>query len=173
MDWNEMLKAEADEAYRSTEGLIGMIEDGDLDWKPATGENWMTTGQLLQHITTACGMTCRGFVTGDWGMPESPEPSEMSSEEMLPPAEALPAAESVAAARAALAEDKKTAFEMIEAARGRMEDPTPAPWDPRPTPLGRQLLSMVNHLNNHKGQLYYYLKLQGKPVNTMHLYGMA
>jgi hypothetical protein len=31
---------------------------------------------------------------------------------------------------------------------------------------------MVGHLNQHKGQLFYYLKLQGKDVNTMHLWGM-
>jgi hypothetical protein len=31
---------------------------------------------------------------------------------------------------------------------------------------------MVGHLAQHKGQLFYYLKLQGKPVNTAHLWGM-
>ena len=54
-----------------------------------------------------------------------------------------------------------------------MGDPAPAPWNPQPVQLGQQLLGMVNHLNQHKGQLFYYLKLQGKPVNTMHYYGMA
>jgi hypothetical protein len=29
-----------------------------------------------------------------------------------------------------------------------------------------------NHLAQHKGQLFYYLKLQGKPVNTTDLWGM-
>ncbi|MDE0394080.1 MAG: hypothetical protein OYK82_04805, partial [Gammaproteobacteria bacterium] len=29
---------------------------------------------------------------------------------------------------------------------------------------------MIWHLAQHKGQLFYYLKLQGKPVNTMHLW---
>ena len=31
---------------------------------------------------------------------------------------------------------------------------------------------MAEHLAQHKAQLFYYLKLQGKDVNTMHLYGM-
>jgi len=35
-----------------------------------------------------------------------------------------------------------------------------------------RLHEMVNHLNQHKGQLFYYLKLQGKAVNTMHLWGI-
>ena len=47
-----------------------------------------------------------------------------------------------------------------------------APWDPTELVLGHRLLQMVNHLNQHKGQLYYYLKLQGKPVNTGNLWGM-
>jgi hypothetical protein len=31
---------------------------------------------------------------------------------------------------------------------------------------------MIGHLAQHKAQLFYYLKLQGKPVHTGHLYGM-
>jgi len=31
----------------------------------------------------------------------------------------------------------------------------------------------VNHLLSHKGQLFYYLKLQGREVNTMHLWGVG
>ena len=38
--------------------------------------------------------------------------------------------------------------------------------------LGRRLLQMVEHLNQHKGQLFYYLKLQGVPVHTGNLWGM-
>lgn len=37
--------------------------------------------------------------------------------------------------------------------------------------LGQRMLQMVGHLTQHQGQLYYYHpKLQGKPVNTMHLW---
>jgi len=31
---------------------------------------------------------------------------------------------------------------------------------------------MVSHLNAHKSQLFYYLKLMGKDVNTAHMWGM-
>jgi hypothetical protein len=37
--------------------------------------------------------------------------------------------------------------------------------------LGQRLLQMVAHLAQHKAQLFYYLKLQGKPVHTGHLWG--
>jgi hypothetical protein len=47
-----------------------------------------------------------------------------------------------------------------------------APWSPVPLPLGYQLNLMVSHLAQHKAQLFYYLKLQGVPVNTGHLWGM-
>lgn len=173
MNWTEMLKAETEDAYRCADALMATVEDGDLDWKPATGDNWMTTGQLLRHMVSACGAASKGFVTGDWGLPPDADPTEMSTEEMLPPAEKMLAAESVAAAREGLAADKQVALEMIEAAAERMDEPTPAPWDPRPISLGLRILGMINHLNNHKAQLFYYLKLQGRPVNTMHFYGMG
>ncbi len=172
MNWTELLEAEANTAYRAAEGLMTLVDDGMLEWKPTTGENWMTTGQLLKHLTSACGAACRMFVMGEWGAPEGAE--DLPGEGMLPAAEDMPSVENVAAARRALAEDKALALRMIEEAAGRMDEPTPAPWAPDyPLPLGQQLLSMVGHLGNHKAQLYYYLKLQGKPVNTMHLYGMA
>jgi hypothetical protein len=47
-----------------------------------------------------------------------------------------------------------------------------APWAPhKKLPLGRQLLSMVQHPDRHKNQLFYYLEPQGKPVNTADLWG--
>ena len=46
-----------------------------------------------------------------------------------------------------------------------------APWDITDMILGHRLLQMVSHLNLHKSQLFYYLKLQGKKVNTGHLCG--
>jgi uncharacterized damage-inducible protein DinB len=39
--------------------------------------------------------------------------------------------------------------------------------------LGHRCMHMVGHLAHHKSQLYYYLKLQGNPVNTHDLYGIC
>lgn len=39
-------------------------------------------------------------------------------------------------------------------------------------PLGVRMIQMVDHLKQHKGQLFYYLKLQGQPVKTGDLWGM-
>lgn len=173
MDWTTLLNAEVEEAYRAADKLMERVDDGSLGWKPETGQNWMTVGQLLHHMTSACGATSKGFVTGDWGMPEGASAEDMPPEEMLPPADAMPTASSVAEARQQLAEDKKLAKEMIERAAGRFDEMVQAPWDPAPRPLGQHLLGMIVHLANHKSQLFYYLKLMGQPVNTMHFYGMA
>ncbi len=171
MNWTTLLEAEIEATYGAAFGLMDLVNDAELDWKPATGSNWMTTGQLLQHLTTACGACCKGFVTGDWGMPEGVPESEL---DMIPSADKMPAAKSVADARALLEADKALALTMVrEAGLDRLANQLlSAPWNPEPRPLGRQLLHMVLHLHQHKGQLFYYLKLQGKPVHTGTLWGM-
>ncbi|MBL7201107.1 MAG: DinB family protein [Anaerolineae bacterium] len=174
MNWTELLKSEVKDAYHAAEGLVDLVDDDQLDWKPTTGDNWMTVGQLLKHLTMAGGGDFRGFVTGDWGMPEGADVAEMSADDMLPAAEKLPAVGSVAEAKALLAEGKQLAFDMLaQAGEERLAtEPAPAPWNPTPMLLGHRLLQMVTHLNSHKSHLYYYLKLQGKPVHTGHLWGM-
>lgn len=166
MNWTELLKTEIESTYAVTEGLLNLVEDTSLDWQPPLGNNWMTVGQLLHHLVNACGAPMRGFVTGDWGRP--PEGGHG-----MPPK--LPTVESVAQAKTLLAADKKLALEML--ARCSEDElaskPVAAPWSPNaPKPLGYQILHMIDHLKQHKGQLFYYLKLQGKPVHTGHLWGM-
>ena len=132
-------------------------------------------GQLLNHITSACGFCMRGFVTGDWGLPDGTDYEDVPAEEMLPPAEKMPAVESVLDAVDKLAADKAVAYEMID--RAGEEDLAhkmqAAPWNPTTeVNLGRHLLGMVGHLESHKAQLFYYLKLMGQPVHTGNLWGM-
>ncbi len=174
MNWTELLRGGVEESYKATEGLLNMVKDSELDWKPAAGQNWMTMGQLLMHITSSCGACCKGFVTGDWGFPEDVDPGSSPSKSMLPAAEEMPAVKSVEEARKLLAEDKKLALDMIQRSGEKDLDArmVKAPWDQASSQLGCQLLSMIGHLTLHKSQLFYYLKLQGKPVNTMTLFGM-
>ncbi len=176
MKWTELVTTAVEENYPVVDALMAQVADGELDWKPSTGSNWMTTGQLLMHLTSSCGACFKGFVTGDWGMPEGMKMEDLPKEEMLPPAEALPTVETVAQARELLAKDKQIALDML--ARAGEDDLTnkqlSAPWDPSGTKvaLGHHLLGMVIHLQSHKSQLFYYLKMQGKDLNTMHLWGM-
>jgi len=175
MNWTQLITSEMEEVYAVTDKLMAMLNDEDLNWKPATGSNWMTSGQLLEHMTAACGMCCKGFVTGDWGLPEGVDFKDMPEEDMLPTAEKMPTVESVAAARKTLAEDRNVGLAMIEQAG---EDKLgskmmSAPWEPdNDKLLGKHMLDMVNHLSTHKAQLFYYLKLMGRPVDTKSLWGI-
>ncbi|MFC1572115.1 DinB family protein [Candidatus Eisenbacteria bacterium] len=171
MNWTSFLKSEVEDAYRMALGLMKMVEEDSLGWKPATGDNWMTTGQLLKHMVASCGACCKGVVTGDWGVPPEDMPEDEAS--MLPPAEKLPTVASVNEAIQALEADKLVALAMIEEVGedGLATRELTLPWGSSGT-IGKHLLDMIYHLNNHKSQLFYYLKLQGKPVNTHHMYGM-
>ena len=103
----------------------------------------------------------KSFVTGDWELPEGFDLSQIPPEEMLPPAEKLPTIESTAG-------DKKFALDMLATcSENDLANKTAsAPWNPREMILGYRLLQMIDHLKQHKAQLFYYLKLQGKLVNT-------
>ena len=174
MNWQELLKSEIESTYKITEKLMDLVDEKLLNWKPSTGSNWMTTGQLLKHLTEGCGGAIRGVVTGDWGIPAGVDPSQMPPEEMLPPAEKLATVQSVAEAKKLLAADQQIALDTLAqcAEADLATKPAPVPWDPSPMVMGHRLLQMVDHLKQHKGQLFYYLKLQGKPVNTGNLWGM-
>ena len=175
MNWKTLLNDELEYLYSVTDGLLAKVDDESLDWKPATGENWMTTGQLLMHLVWGNGPGFKGFVTGDWGLPEGVSFEDMAPDDMLPAADAMPAVESVAQAREKLAADKVLAFEVLA---GLTEEDLAtreiaAPWNPGETfALGRHLLHSIRHSLQHKGQLFYYLKLQGKKVDTSDLWCM-
>ncbi|MBN1434353.1 DinB family protein, partial [Candidatus Fermentibacterales bacterium] len=107
MTWKDFIASEAASAYDTTQGLLGLVDPDALAWKPASGTNWMTTGQLLRHISDACGFCFRGFVTGDWGTPDG------ADLDALPSAEQLPSVSSLDEARRLLAEDRELAFRML------------------------------------------------------------
>jgi hypothetical protein len=176
VNWTQLLKTEAEGVYGATFGLLNKVDPNSLGWKPGSGGNWMTVGQLLMHLSSSCGGGCKGFVTGDWGLPPGVKMTDGPPEEMLPPAEKMPAIGSVEEAKKLLAEDKALALQMIaKAGEADLDNKKmAAPWAPgMEFPLGFQLHQMVRHLDEHKAQLFYYLKLQGKPVNTGDLWGMG
>ena len=175
MNWVQLITSQMENAYAVTDKLMAMLKDEDLGWKPATGTNWMTVGQLLAHLTTACGMCCKGFVTGDWGLPDGASFEDMPHEDMLPRAEKLPTVDSVSAPREALAEDRKIGLSLVEQA-GEDELASKMMSAPREQGhdklLGKHMLDMVHHLSIHKAQLFYYLKMMGRPVDTTSLWGV-
>lgn len=171
MNLSEILKQDAQGMYHATEGLIRQVDT--LDWKPSTGTNWMTTGQLLHHCTNACGFTINGFVNGDWGLPEGHSMNDLPQDEMIPPLEKIPAVANVDEAISLLSSDRDLCMNVLsEVADERLlSERSSAPWGGPEVTLFQHCTSMIWHLGQHKGQLFYYLKLQGKDVNTMHLWG--
>ncbi len=165
MNWTALLTSEIEDTYRATEGLMDLVDEDKLDWTPDSEAEWMSTRRLLRHLSDACGWCAANFVHDRWpqimkGNPEDQPPASI---------------ENVAEAKAELAMDKQRALDAIAAAGEEALGSRiiAAPWDPTERPLGQHVLQMIDHLKAHKSQLFYYLKLQGKPVNTFTLYGIA
>jgi uncharacterized damage-inducible protein DinB len=169
-----VLLREADVTYAVAEKLFRRVANEDLSWTPATGNNWMTVGQLLMHCASfGCGKAIQGFVKGDWGEPAGTSVEDTTGEVHMPPASALPEVESVERALSLLAEDRILALSCITAAReaSLLSARCAAPWGGPELTLFEHLSLMIDHLAQHKGQLFYYLKLMGKKVDTGDLWG--
>ncbi len=130
MNLTDVLKQEAEHMYVVTEKLFQLVDAGKLDWKPSTGSNWMTVGQLVQHCTNACGDTIKGFVTGDWGLPEGMSFEDLPPDQLLQPAENLPTVDNIEQALELLAKDKQAAFHYLEEAgeENLLSQKSSAPW---------------------------------------------
>ena len=129
----------------------------------------MTVGQLLMHCANyGCGKAVEGFVTGHW---ETADDADV--DQHIPPAEALPSVVSVEQALDLLAIDRGLALSCIEKVNEAdlLTKKIIAPWGGAEVTLYQHLSLMIAHLAQHKGQLFYYLKLMGKDVNTPDLWG--
>lgn len=157
----------AGQAYKATAGLMKLVPDDKLGWRPAETGNWMTTGQLLEHLATSTGVGANSFVKDEW--------PDLPMEEMLPTLDKMAAVSTVEEALKKLEADRaltqKCLAELSE--EDFSKKMAAAPWNPTTLPLWRQLLLMVEHQINHKAMLFAYLKLMGVEVNTGHLYGMG
>ncbi len=169
----EVLRQDAEVAYSTTEALVKRVPVDALAWKPATGSNWMTVAQLLMHCTNACGMGINAFLTGDWGLPEGVRFEDLKPDDALPPASKMPAIGSIEETLRLLAVDRELARRSLgKVAEAKLiGERYPAPWGGPAITLFQHLESMIHHLGQHKGQLYYYLKLMGQEVNTADLWG--
>jgi len=169
MTLTKVLLSEAETTYAVAERLFRRVSDEQLPWTPAAGTSWMTVGQLLMHCASfGCGKAIHGFVSGDWGS----EAEGSTEQDHVPPVEALPGVKSVRQALELLAADRELALGSIRAAGegNLLERDVAAPWGGPEMPLFQQLLRMIAHLAQHKGQLFYYLKLMGQDVKTLDLW---
>jgi uncharacterized damage-inducible protein DinB len=175
MTLTQVLLEEAEATYVVTERLFRRVADEELSWKPPTGKNWMTVGQLLMHCASfACGKAIQGFVKGDWGLPEGTAIEDLAAQDHVPPAAALPSVKSVEEALKLLAKDRDLALSCIAEAGEEelLARRFAAPWGGPEFSLFQHLLHVIAHLAQHKGQLFYYLKLIGRDLDTSDLWGL-
>ncbi len=174
MSLKGILKEEALGFCAVTENLFRMVDADMLNWKPQTGKNFMTTGQLLMHLSQSCGAGIKGFLTGDWGMPEGMDFADLPPDQMLPPAEKMPLVKSVDQALELLREDRELALEQLSTVDEEelLSKRFAAPWGGPEVTLFQHLMHSMEHASVHNAQLFYYLKLTGKDVNTIHLWGV-
>ena len=149
------------QSMNPAEKLIGMVPADKLDWKP--GPTFMSIGQVLAHLSDGIGGGLETLVTGKW-----PSMEEMDAGMKL---ENMPSC-GVQEALGKLEKDKKTLRATLDGISE--EDFTnrvvSVPWGWK-TKFEIMSVSFLGHFNNHKMQLFTYLKLLGLPVNTESLYG--
>ena len=171
----QVLLDEIEAIYTITEKLFHRVPDDDLSWKPDRGTNWMTVGQLLMHCASfGCGKPIQCFVKGDWDLPVDALPDYLDATKHVPRGVALPRVESVKQALELLSDDRRLTLRCISKVEENelLSKRLTAPWGGSELSLFQHLLLMIAHLAQHKGQLFYYLKLMGREVNTNDLWGV-
>jgi hypothetical protein len=149
------------EAYRPAEALIRMVPRDKLDWRP--GPNFMSLGQLIEHVSNGMGSDFRMLLDSKWPPMEEMEKA-MKLENLL--------SCGVEQALAKLEKDKATLREVLDSVSEEdfAQKTVSVPWG-WTAKMERMALAFREHFTNHKMQLFTYLKLLGLPVNTETLYG--
>lgn len=150
------------QSVRPAEKLIGMAPTDQLTWKP--GPTFMSVGQVIFHLSDGLGVGLETMLSGKW-----PPMEEMDAAMKL---ENMPSC-GVPEALDRLAKDSQVLRATID---GLSEEDftnrvVSVPWG-MTAKVEIMVLSFLYHFNNHKMQLFLYLKLLGLPVNTGTLYGM-
>jgi hypothetical protein len=99
----------------------------------------------------------------------------MPEEDMLPPAEKFPKSNSIEEAVTEIEKD----WELLKKEIGKISEEDfnnkklNIPWMPFPMTIKEYMMQAMEHLSNHRMQLFTWLKLSGEKLNTAHLYGMV
>lgn len=151
--------------YKATRGLIQITPDEKLEFKPKEG--LMTIAQVLKHVSNALGESLSMGINNTW--PDIP------ADEMLPSAEKIPKSNSAAEALKEIDQDwelLKREFDKITDGEFN-QNKINVPWMPQPMTYVEFMMQAMEHLSNHRMQLFIWLKLSGEALHTGHLYGMA
>jgi len=127
----------------------------------------------LRHIFGISSVTFTDPLRARTPGPDGVSIQDLPEEEMITPLEKVPAVASVDEALSLLVSDRELCMDVLSDLSDErlLSERSAAPWGGPEVTLLQHCTSMIWHLGQHKGQLFYYLKLQGKDVNTMHLWG--
>jgi uncharacterized damage-inducible protein DinB len=164
MTRNEYLKF-TEGIYKAARGLIQLTPESKLDFKPKDG--LMTIAQVLKHLTGCLGGSLSMAINNAW--PDIPE------EDMLPSADKMPKSNSAAEALKEIEQDwELLKQEMEKITDGEFnQNKINVPWMPFPMTYEEYMMQAMEHLSNHRMQLFTWLKLSGEELHTGHLYGMG
>lgn len=150
--------------FRASRGLIQLTPEDKLNFKPKDG--LMTIAQVLKHLSTCLGESLAMAIDQSW--PKMPEG------EMLPTADKLPKSNSAAEALKEIDQD----WELLKKQIDRINDQEfneksfQVPWMPFPMTYTEFMMQALEHMSNHRMQLFIWLKLAGLNLHTGNLYGM-
>ncbi|MBI4641582.1 MAG: DinB family protein [Candidatus Tectomicrobia bacterium] len=143
-------RSQVERLHKLTKKLMSLAPD-QPDWKP--GENFMSLGDLLNHLSGINRAIIRSVKGPDAVPPVGPD-------------KAVTAQAAISRMEEGFAAAIKVLDELPESDYLNKEVETQI----YKGPLYGMLSRIVEHQTNHKMQLFFYLKLLGKPVNTQTLY---
>ena len=149
------------QSFQPAEKLINMVPADKLDWKP--GPTFMSTGQVICHLSDGVGGGLESLVSGKW--PSMEEMEAGMKLENMPPCGVQEALNRLAKDKTIL---RTTLDGLSESDFTHRVVSVPWGWKAK---FEIMSIAFLGHFNNHKMQLFTYLKLLGLPVNTETLYG--
>jgi hypothetical protein len=149
------------QSIQPAEKLIGMVPADKLNWKP--GPTFMSIGQVLSHLSDGVGGGLETLVSGKW-----PSMEEMEVGMKLENMTSCGIQEALSKLEKDKATLRATLDEMSEDDFTNRVVSVPWGWKAK---IEIMSVAFLGHFNNHKMQLFTYLKLLGLPVNTESLYG--
>jgi len=158
---SDSLHAKVREQIELAQKLIELLPE-DLAWRPAIPQRAMDVGHLLGHLLECLSGFCAVFYAAF--------PKEMSQVLAL---KGLPVNHLCAKdeGRTRIAEYSNRIAEGFAICRDTdLERCIPSVFVPKGERLVTLLLGNLEHLINHKYQLFFYLKSMGVPVSTRDLY---
>lgn len=160
MPLSPLILAKVREQAERLENLLAVTPAEKLEWRP--GPEMRSLGNLLGHLLDCLAGFCAALYAFD-----SRRLAHFAQLRNLPVSHNCSPEEALSRVRQYMAHIAEGIAPLTDA---DLERPVPTVFVPGGEPLLTLLLGNLEHLINHKHQLFLYLKLLGVPVSTRDLY---